>query len=84
MPSRNQYPAELTTPAVRDAEERQLLSPAACAWVGKADQGLWVSLRFAVSLRWTVAGGKQHIRAETQVQVQVHSEVQERPQVPVG
>jgi hypothetical protein len=91
MPSRNQYLAELTTPAVRDAEERRLLSPAACAWVGveKAGQRPWVSLRFAASPRWAVAGGKQHIRAGTRVRVlvfvlvSVQSQVQVRAEVPV-
>jgi hypothetical protein len=85
MPSRNQYLAELTTPAVRDAEERLLPSPAACAWVVKADQWPSVSLQFAASPRWAVAGGKQHIRAGARVlvPVPVQSQVQIRAQVPV-
>ena len=83
IPSRNQYLAELTTPAVRGAEERLLLSPAACAWAEKADQRPWVSLRFSVSPRWAVAEGKQHIRAGVRVVVRapVHSQVQARAQV---
>jgi hypothetical protein len=83
MPSRNQYLAELTTPAERDAEERRLLSPAACAWVGKAGLQPWVSLLFAGSLHWVVAGGKQHIHAGAGVQVQVHLQVAAPSQVPV-
>lgn len=88
MPSRNQYLAELTTPAVRDAEERRPPSPAACAWVvGKADQRPLVSLRFAASPRWVVVGGKQHIRAGARVLVLVpvlmQSQVQIRAQAPV-
>jgi hypothetical protein len=31
LPFQNQYLAELLTPRVKDAEERQLLSPAVCA-----------------------------------------------------
>ena len=71
-------------PGVRDAEERQLLSPAACAWVEKADQEPWVSLRFAASLHWNVAGGKSHIRAGARAPVPVQSRVQVRPQALVG
>jgi hypothetical protein len=69
---------------VRGAEERQLLSPAACAWVGKVDLQPWVSPPSAASLRWTVVGGKQHIHAVAGVQVQVRSEVLVPTQVPVG
>lgn len=65
MPFRNQCLAELLTPTVKDAEERQLLSPAVCAWVeGAVGLRPWVCLRFFASPCWDGAGGKLHIRAE--------------------
>jgi hypothetical protein len=88
MPFRNQYLAELTTPAVRSAEERQLLFPAACAWVGK-EAGLQpsASLRFSAPLRWVGVGGKPHIRAAKRVRARVprqaRAQVQVRSPVPV-
>jgi len=74
MPFRNQYLVELLTPAVKDAEERQLLSPAVCAWVEEA-VGLrpWVSLRSFASPCWDGAGGKLHIRAERGPPVQAQA-----------
>jgi hypothetical protein len=73
MPFRNQYLAELTTLAVRDAEERPLPSPAVCAWFGKACLSPSVSLRLAESRqwRWVGVGGMQHILAESGAQVLV-------------
>jgi hypothetical protein len=76
MPFQNQYPAELLAPAVKDAEERQLLSPAVCVWVEEA-AGLrtWVFLRFVASLHWDEVEGKLHTRAEKGAQAQVQVQV---------
>jgi hypothetical protein len=60
MPFRNQYPARLMPvmpmPVVTNAEGRQLLSPAVCAWVGKVG-GLrsWAFQRLAAFRRLWVA-----------------------------
>jgi len=66
MPFRNQYLAELTTLAVRDAEERPHPSPAVCAWFGKACLSPLVSLRLAETRhwRWVGVGEMQHMLAE--------------------
>jgi len=73
MPFRNQYLAELTTLAVRDAEERPHPSPAVCAWFGKGCLSPWVSLRLAETRhwRWVGVGGMQHILAEREAAVLV-------------
>ena len=79
-------------PRVKDAEEQQLLSPAVCAWVGKAGRRPWVSLLFVESPRWDAAGAKLHIHAGRgpRVQAQVpepepeRGRGQVRSRVPIG
>ena len=77
MPFQSRYLAEVPTPRVKDAEERQFPSPAVCAWVGKAGRRSWVSPLSVESPRWDAAVGKPHIRAERGARAQAQARVPE-------
>ena len=78
MPFRSRYLAEMPTPRAKDAEERQLPSPAVCAWVEKAGRRPWVSPLSVESPRWDAVGGKPHIRAERGARAQARAQAQAR------
>jgi hypothetical protein len=77
MPFRSRYLAEMPTPRVKDAEERQLPSPAVCAWVGKVGRRPWVSPLSVECPRWDAAVEKPHIRAERAALAQAQARVPE-------